>query len=458
MRVAVTHVYSRKNKGDSAILACQLSELRRVFPGAELDIFTLERVSDGETFEGVPLRRSLMSTVVGGKTPRFLRPAVGILMMVSTLGWAAAKRVGGLSLPLPAAWRTQVHAMGTCAAQVCVGGGYLRGTHSYESTYALLLLLHQIAFGRVLGKPVYLYAQSFGPFPGTGQRFLFRCISRLSTLILPRESISLAMAREIGGTRTRIEPVIDSAFLLEIPSKAPIERWFPRRRPETIVGITAREWLIGQKQTAYELALVELIARILERGWGVMVIPQVTADRDDDRVVGRRLASRLPAHEHLALVEDELDFREISSLYAALDLLVGTRFHSVIFALCAGVPCLAIEYEHKTSGILRDLGLGEWCLPIEELRGADLISMFDRLASERHALKPRIAAAVAAARRHAERGADLIASHFHGLATQAAPSRATSQLSVRRSFAGVAALRRPPLERTNSSAIEERNH
>jgi colanic acid/amylovoran biosynthesis protein len=415
--------------------------MRRVFPDAELHIFTLERVADGETFEGLPLRRSLMSTVVGGGAPRILRPFVGALMMLSTLGWAAAKRLTGLSPPISARWRSQVHTLETCAAQVCVGGGYLRGTRSHESTYALLLLLHQIALARVLGKPVYLYAQSFGPFPGPGQQLLFRGIARSSSLILPRESISLAMARELGGSRAWVEPVIDSAFLLPHPPKASLARWFPHGRPEIIVGMTAREWLGGQKQADYEHALVELIACILERGWGVMIIPQVTADRDDDRVVGRRLAARFPAHANLALVEDELDFREISAIYASLDLLVGTRFHSVIFSLCAGVPCLAIEYEHKTSGILRDLGLGDWYLHIEDVRGPNLIAMFERLVTARHALKPRIATAVATARRQAERGADLIADHFRGITPPPSGSRAHPRAAARRHVSAFSALR-----------------
>jgi colanic acid/amylovoran biosynthesis protein len=303
-------------------------------------------------------------------------------------------------------------------------------------------LLHQIALARVLGKPVYLYAQSFGPFPGPGQQFLFRCISRLSSMILPRESISLAMARELGGSRARVEPVIDSAFLLPHPPKASIARWFPHGRPEIIVGMTAREWLGGQKQAEYEHALVALIEYILERGWGVMIIPQVTADRDDDRVVGRRLAARVPAHAHLAVVEDELDFREISSLYASLDLLVGTRFHSVIFSLCAGVPCLAIEYEHKTSGILRDLGLGDWYLHIEDVRGPDLIAMFERLVTARHALKPRIASAVATARRQAERGADLIAAHFRGITPPRTGSRAHARAAARGQSSALSTLHR----------------
>jgi colanic acid/amylovoran biosynthesis protein len=62
---------------------------------------------------------------------------------------------------------------------------------------------------------------------------------------------------------------------------------------------------------------------------------------------------------------------------------VGTRFHSVIFGLTSFVPALAIQYEHKTLGIMRQLGLEKWVIPIEQVTGQYLISLFDELIKSR---------------------------------------------------------------------------
>ena len=70
-------------------------------------------------------------------------------------------------------------------------------------------------------------------------------------------------------------------------------------------------------------------------------------------------------------------------MYGCLDLLVGTRFHSVIFAMTASVPVLAIEYEHKTSGIMHDLGLDEWVYDISTVDGAMLVAGLRRLFARR---------------------------------------------------------------------------
>ena len=73
------------------------------------------------------------------------------------------------------------------------------------------------------------------------------------------------------------------------------------------------------------------------------------------------------------------DHRQIKAAYNQLDFLIGTRFHSVIFSLTSGVPCIAIEYEHKSRGIMRELGLEHWVLAIGDVTEARLGRLFDKL-------------------------------------------------------------------------------
>lgn len=41
---------------------------------------------------------------------------------------------------------------------------------------------------------------------------------------------------------------------------------------------------------------------------------------------------------------------------------IGARYHSIVFALNQGVPCIALSYEHKMAGLLETLGKTEWCI------------------------------------------------------------------------------------------------
>ncbi|HEX3784701.1 MAG TPA: hypothetical protein VHX38_33995, partial [Pseudonocardiaceae bacterium] len=47
------------------------------------------------------------------------------------------------------------------------------------------------------------------------------------------------------------------------------------------------------------------------------------------------------------------------------------------------VPCVAIEYDHKTRGIMRDLGLEDWVTGIAEVSPDSLVALIDRLFATR---------------------------------------------------------------------------
>ena len=126
--------------------------------------------------------------------------------------------------------------------------------------------------------------------------------------------------------------------------------------------MTVRRWLDPDGQDRYERAIAAVVDRIQARtGFRVILIPQVTSPYrdDDDRTVGRRVAAHCRGEQPI-LLEQAGDHRQIKAAYNQLDFLIGTRFHSVIFSLTSGVPCIAIEYEHKSRGIMRELGLEHW--------------------------------------------------------------------------------------------------
>ena len=41
---------------------------------------------------------------------------------------------------------------------------------------------------------------------------------------------------------------------------------------------------------------------------------------------------------------------------------IGGRYHSIVFSINQGVPCIALSYEHKISGLLETLNKSEWCI------------------------------------------------------------------------------------------------
>lgn len=414
--ILISHVYSSNNNGDAAILSAQIAELRRVFPGAALHISTIDRVADGYTFDDTPVVESLMYGAVMPGRSKLAKLVFAGSMMSYTLLWAALKRSLYVSVPLPKAWRPPADLLATADAQVCVGGGYLRAKHDPISTILLLLLVHQIWLARLLGKPVYLYAQSFGPYPTKLQARIAKSGINAASLVLVREAKSLRQLGELGIPADKVVKVPDSAFLFAAPRNDEVARIVrPKGSRETIVGLTVRSWLDEKRQAAYEASIAALIRHIAGRpGYRVVVIPQVTSteQHDDDRETGDRISKLVKTQDSVIFLNERFSHADILSVYGSLDLLVGTRFHSVIFALLSHVPAVAIEYEHKTSGIMQDLGLDDWVIPIEDVTAERIITLFDAMVVEREAYRKKLYSVLPGYIGEARSAADLIAQDF----------------------------------------------
>lgn len=413
MKILISHVYSSDNKGDAAILSAQISELRRVYKDCSVKVLTLDSLEKTREVDGAFLENSLMHFVYYSGLSPIPKMVHVLFMSVWTLVWAFTKSKFLINLPVPKNWKTPLSLLSECDIQVGVGGGYLRGKADFRSTVTLWLLVHQILLAKILGKPMILYAQSFGPFYGFVQKQLAKIAFSSTELILAREEKSLEFLKDLGVPNSKIELVADTAFLLEGEGDFSAKKYFGASCPEKIVGLTARQWLDPLGQAKYERALRALILHIGAKGWGVLIIPQVTAEEhnDDDRIVGRRLMEGLGS-DRVVNLEENLQHRQIKALYSDLDYLVGTRFHSVIFSLSAGVPAFAIEYEHKTQGILKDLDLGEWFLFIDSVTPESLIGGFEKLINSKSYTRDYLRKVVPNYLKRSYRGAELISIRF----------------------------------------------
>ena len=237
------------------------------------------------------------------------------------------------------------------------------------------------------GTPVVFGPQSYGPFSGHVQRRFVGYVLNRAALVVAREQISVDELERCGVLPSVISRGVDSAFALGASSSVlggTVARdWRAELAVEdndVLVGITARRYLAPPAQKRYERVIVDLVDLIQDQpGYRVVLIPQVTTDYlgDDDRLANRAIAQACRTAP--TILEASIDYHELRSLYEFLHVLIGTRFHSVIFALLGRTPCIAIAYEHKTRGIMSDLGLADWVLAIEDVTTEKLWHLFTEL-------------------------------------------------------------------------------
>lgn len=418
MRVVVINAYVRENAGDAALLSVCLRHIREAFPDAEPVIAGMEHPTAHAAFETVPNLGSIRRYVAEGTVSRGRR----ILRRVTVGLWCTAmillpRTVAGWLRPLlPAEVRGEIDAIAGADLVVSMGGGYLNaraGLDGYQNVFFVLL---PALFAQRWGVPVVFAPQSFGPFPAAAQRWLVRVVLRRAVLVLAREDVSVDELVRCGVPAGRIRRAVDAGFAFHAENGRTWRGRLGLSESTNVVGVTARRWLPAAAQERYERALARTIDELQNSGRRVLLIPQVTSDYlgDDDRIVERRIAAYCATTP--IQIDGRADHRDLKGLYEVCGTLIGTRFHSVIFALTGGTPCVAIEYEHKTGGIMADLGLTEWVLPMAEVTYERLWPMVRRLDTEREAYLSRLRQRLPDYRAEAER--------FPQLLREAVPVRA----------------------------------
>jgi len=389
MKILLTHAYTKDNKGDAAIVSVLLQQLHSAFPDASITVSTYDDDARYEVEEHKVLSNSMY---IGVYRYRFLlfKLLYSFYIENMLLLWALIYRLSGHSLTalLPVPTRAIAQEYLASDLFVAAGGGYLRAKKGIQEDINIILLLNPLIIGILLRKPIILYTQSVGPFATTFQGWMIRVVLNRTQHIFVREEHTVATLKAIGVKTRLVTRTIDAGFLFESDKAfqlSDIIEDAEALKSDILVGITVRKWLSQEGQHKFEKAIASFVDRITqEKRIRILFIPQVTSTvhNDDDRDVAKRIVELVSNKQSVINCTDNYDHFQLKQLYSHLDFLVGTRFHSVIFSLTSYVPALAIEYEYKTSGIMKDLGLSEWVIPIEQVTAENLYEKFVQLLDE----------------------------------------------------------------------------
>ncbi len=146
-----------------------------------------------------------------------------------------------------------------------------------------------------------------------------------------------------------------------------VQHWLDVTARRKTVAITLRDLEPFDKRTAPLSRPMSrhlpVVNRLIADGYQVLALSTCTSiDRynRDDRMVALRMAKYVNDPEHFHIAMDELNDVEIGKILASCVLTIGTRLHSAIISMNFGTPAIAINYEHKSAGIMQQLGWRNW--------------------------------------------------------------------------------------------------
>lgn len=265
------------------------------------------------------------------------------------------------------------------------GGSFIYSFKGLEGIFFFLRTIYPFFLAKRFGIKAYIYAQSIGPFQNVIARRIFHVLENHIDGIYLREENCV---KEIRNRNHKVKIITDSAFYLKPGDPLP-------KTNRQSIAITARphNFKYTHQKLVYLDCLKNFIDYALKNNFEIHLIPQVTgpSDHEDDRVILKKLYSDYSETDAVVFHSDRMTPHELMSLYGSMHYLVGTRLHSVIFALGMGVPCISISYHGtKAQGIMESMDLGQYVLSIEDIDYKSLVSKFESLVSEKTVIEKKI--------------------------------------------------------------------
>jgi colanic acid/amylovoran biosynthesis protein len=229
---------------------------------------------------------------------------------------------------------------------------------------------------RIVGRPLFLYAPSVGPFRNVLLNPVRRRGFRWFDAIALRDGVSAEYLRAFMDSDFEFEVTADSALqdVTEDPGH------FPDNGSVFGLAVAVRD-PGPQLRSRYDSAVVSAIETVCSRqDTEVIFLPQLHGPRHRDQPYLESLASRVRGAKSVHVESsDGIDSRDHRRIIARADLVIAGRYHPAVFSVAAATPVLVIPYEHKSLGVARQSGIERWVIDYKDAREENLVPMIEEM-------------------------------------------------------------------------------
>lgn len=284
----------------------------------------------------------------------------------------------------------QVHALietlKTCDGVVIAGGGNMTSPYGW-------LLYERAAVGAIanaLGKPLVISGQTVGPVLTGPDYDTVVELFRSATLTSVREQTSWDLMRNAGVPAGL---TLDDASFFEVDHALPAaleldQVTYKPRADRPFLVATFAPGTGAMDRDAFNQRIAEVLDRIADAGnLDVVMIPHMSHPGQADIDIETHQDIRRRMTTENVMVCGQLSAEESASLTMQAEVVVASRYHPVVFALSAGVPCLgiAVDYygEVRIGGALANWGLGHTMRSLRHLATPEFDAFVDQFWASR---------------------------------------------------------------------------
>lgn len=271
------------------------------------------------------------------------------------------------------------------------GGGIFHFYGKITELYLSYYFLYHIMLAKRFNKKVYILPNSFGPFNNTLVNGMLKTYLSKADFISSRENISYECLKDILKIKSLLFP--DLGFFVKASTRDFTQYLQDKGVPinnKKLVCITLRPYRFpksknpSEKYQNYVSEIVKTVEFLLKKEYHVIFMAHTLGPsaHEDDRIAISDVLKNIQDNnimKNITYIEDaDLNCKDLVKIYSYMNLIIGTRFHSVIFALNSNIPAIAISYGgNKGMGIMKDIGIENLNISIEEIEANKLKNKID---------------------------------------------------------------------------------
>jgi coenzyme F420 hydrogenase subunit beta len=387
IKIVITNSHAN-NRGDEAAQRSMINSLRAFVPNAQFTVLTIS--PDGLSLqEDVTVLKTFSASKI-----------MGFIIIL----WAFFRALG---IRLPTFRKRKLEVVKKMAnADIIIsapGGPYIGDLYS---SHEIREHLFHIYLSKILRKPVMIYAPSMGPFNSRKRNTLRRYLLNKVEIITLRDHISKEYLVSLKLTRPLVYLTADSAFQDTINvEKGKIESIMlaekiidhqdeiPNRKPLIGITPTGPQWNFRnspnsqEQQKDYNKIIAKTINYLVDKFDATIVFfPQLYGKNDDIPLINE-IISFVDKKDAVRILSNKWDSEIQQAIISQMDIVIGNRYHSVIFALKAEIPTICLAYEHKSVGIMQAAKLEEYIIKITDLTYELLVDKINQVWNQRQKIR-----------------------------------------------------------------------
>ena len=383
MKILLFYHSGSYNRGCEAIVRTAVSEIKKQFPEAEIDLASFRPETDA-------VIKPLVNNIISQKP---------IALERYSFNWFLAsiyfKIFKNDSFAYKLAFKKIISKIKNYDVFISIGGD----NYCYGEVSDIYTLDREI---KKAGKKLILWGASVGKEDLSPSK-----IEDLKSfdLILARETLTEEVLKKAGCKNVKL--VADGAFLME-KSELPLAEKFLENKT---VGFNFSPLVFGKNPRSKEAAflLIEYILKTTD--FNIALVPHVTIEISNDYESLKEFFEKYKETNRVFLLPDHLNATEYKGYIARMKFFIGARTHATIAAYSTGIPTMVLGYSVKSKGIAKDIfGEEKLVLGIDEISDSQkLIAKFEEMKREETWIKEMLKYRIPQIKEMAKKAKDYLA-------------------------------------------------